>query len=80
MYYTYILKSTSANRFYYGHTKNLQERLKTHNLGKVRSTKGFRPWAIHYFETFSTRSESFRRELFFKSVEGKKWLKENKII
>ncbi|MEM1323850.1 MAG: GIY-YIG nuclease family protein, partial [Bacteroidota bacterium] len=38
MYFTYILKSTINNRYYYGHTKDLQARLKAHNAGKVRST------------------------------------------
>uniref|UniRef100_A0A832DFZ2 GIY-YIG nuclease family protein n=1 Tax=Ignavibacterium album TaxID=591197 RepID=A0A832DFZ2_9BACT len=79
-FYTYILKSVYFNRFYYGHTHNLYERLKIHNYGKVRSTKAFRPWIIHYYESFSSRSEAYQRELFFKSAEGKLWLKQNSII
>ena len=79
-FYTYILKSQKFNRYYYGHSQNLSERLKIHNYGKVRSTKAFRPWTIHYFESFSTKSEAYRRELFFKSAEGKKGLKLNNII
>ncbi len=80
MFYTYILKSISANRHYYGHCKDLNKRLSNHNSGKVRSTKAYRPWNIHYFETFSTKSEAYRREMFFKSVEGKQWLKLKGII
>ena len=80
MYYTYVLKSVKFNRHYYGHTHDLQARLKSHNQGKVRSTKAYRPWKIVYYETFPTKSEAFRREMFFKSVEGRIWLKERGII
>ncbi|WP_337873343.1 GIY-YIG nuclease family protein [Ignavibacterium sp.] len=54
MFYAYIFmgtilrKSLTSNRFYYDHTKDLQERLNTHNQSKVRSTKSFRPWIIHH--------------------------------
>ncbi|NOX17181.1 MAG: GIY-YIG nuclease family protein [Chlorobi bacterium] len=80
MFYTYILTSLKNNRHYFGHTKDLQNRLKRHNAGKVRSTKAFRPWEIHYYENFNTKSEAFKREMFFKSLEGRIWLRENNII
>ena len=80
MYYTYILKSLKSGKFYFGHSENLSERLKIHNKGKVTYTRPFRPWVIHYFEEFDSRSEAYRRELFFKSKEGRQWLKENGII
>ncbi len=80
MYFVYILRSLKSKRFYFGHTKNLENRLKQHNAGKVRSTKGYRPWTIHYTEKFLTKSEAFKREMFFKTIEGRKWLKDNQII
>ena len=49
MYKTYILQSLIDDSFYYGHSKNLDQRLKSHNLGKVRSTKARKPWKIYYF-------------------------------
>jgi putative endonuclease len=45
-FFTYILKSESHDTFYYGSTKDLDNRLKEHNAGKVRYTKGRRPWSI----------------------------------
>jgi len=80
VFYTYILISVSTNRHYYGHCKDLSVRLAIHNSGKVRSTKAYRPWKIHYYETYTTKSEAFRREMFFKTVEGKNWLRTNGII
>jgi putative endonuclease len=79
-YFTYILKSNSYNTFYYGSTQDLDKRLSEHNKGKVRYTKGRRPWTLHYFETFKSRSEAMKREKFFKSIEGYRFLKENNII
>jgi putative endonuclease len=79
LYYGYVLKNLKDGSYYYGSTKNLEERLKTHNQGKVRYTKGHRPYFIHYFEKFDTREEALRREKFFKSIEGYRWLKDREI-
>ena len=58
----------------------MDERLKQHNAGKVRYTKGRRPWKVHYTEEFESRSEATKRESFFKSIEGYTWLKRQGII
>jgi putative endonuclease len=80
MFYTYILKSLKDNSHYYGSSSDCQSRLKIHNSGKVRSTKGHRPWKLHYFEEFNTRAEAIKRERFFKTIDGYRWLKKKKII
>jgi putative endonuclease len=80
MFYTYVLKSEKDGKHYYGFCKALTERLKYHNQGKVISTKSRRPFIIHYFEVFPTKTEAIARERFFKSVDGHIWLKKNKII
>ena len=80
MFKTYILQSEIDRTFYYGHTKNLESRLKDHNRGKVRSTKSKRPWNVYYYETYETKSEAYRREMFFKTVNGYKFLREQGII
>ncbi len=79
MYFTYILKSLKDLKYYYGSCENLDRRLKIHNSGKVRSTKSRLPFMVHYFEEYLSRAEPQKREYFFKSIEGFKWLKENKI-
>ena len=80
MHYVYILKSLKDEKYYYGSTSNLDKRLASHNSGKVRSTKFRRPLKIIYFESFETKSEAIKRELFFKSKSGYFWLKSNHII
>jgi len=42
MFYVYVLKNKN-NKKYFGYSGNLQNRLKYHNLGKVRSTKNNKP-------------------------------------
>jgi len=80
MFFTYILKSESHGTYYYGSTENLQERLQQHNAGKVRYTKGRMPWKIHHVEEFATRAEAVKRERFFKSIDGYKYLKKHRIL
>ena len=78
-FYTYILKSLKDEGYYFGHTSNLCKRLEEHNAGKTKSIKHRCPFLIHYFEAFETKSEAYKRELYFKSFEGRVWLKEKKI-
>ncbi len=80
MYTTYVLKSESCQKYYYGHTKDIENRLKTHNMGRVRSTKSCVPWKIHYQEQFDSKSEAYQRELFFKSIDGYVYLIKTGII
>lgn len=80
MYYTYILKSLKTGTYYYGYTSDLFTRLNQHNEGLVRSTKSKRNWIIHYFEEFNSKSDAIKRELFFKSIAGYNWLRDEGII
>ncbi len=80
MIYTYILKSLTQDRYYYGSTSDLNRRIKEHNSGRVKSTKARRPWKLHYYEAYRTRSEAQRRERYFKKRSGYRWLKGQAII
>jgi putative endonuclease len=72
-------KAKLKGLFDYGHSVDLDNRLKRHNQGKVRYTKPRRPWKLVYCESFETKSEAYRRELLFKSIEGYRYLKEKGI-
>ncbi len=75
MYYVYVVKSEKDGRLYKGLTDNLEKRLKQHNLGQNKSTKGFMPWKMVYYEEFQTREEARIREKYFKSGKGREFLK-----
>ncbi|MEO8065486.1 MAG: GIY-YIG nuclease family protein [Candidatus Doudnabacteria bacterium] len=72
MHYLYILKSQSKDWYYVGMTDNLKKRLAQHNLGKTKSTKPYRPFKIVYTETYQSKTECRKRELFIKNNHAAK--------
>ena len=70
MYTVYILRSGVKNRFYVGHTADMDQRLSSHNEGKVRSTKSYRPWKVVYTESLIGKNEAYKREMQIKSYKG----------
>ena len=80
MYHAYVLRSRKDGTFYFGSTQDLAARLHQHNQGKVRYTKGHRPYELYYSEQYPSRSEALKREKYFKSIAGYRWLREQRII
>ncbi len=70
----YILRSKYDNKRYIGSTKNVTDRLKEHNQGKVKSTRKRRPLILLYQEKYSTKKEAEVRERYLKSGSGREWL------
>ncbi len=54
---------------------DVDKRLKEHNTGKTKSTKGFRPWVIILIEEYPDRITARKREKYLKTGYGKQWLK-----
>jgi len=77
MYFTYIIYSKNFNRYYVGLSSDVSQRLKSHNAGKVKSTKAFTSWKLVYVEKFDTRIEARKREKYLKSAAGRRWRKNN---
>ena len=71
MFFTYILKSQKSNRFYIGHTENIERRLLRHNKGQVTATRNKGPWNLVYFEIFETKPEANRHEFEIKSMKSR---------
>ena len=78
-YFVYVLESEIDGRLYKGHTCDIDKRIKEHNSGKTKSTKGYKPWKLVYFEIFDTREEAVLREKYFKTGSGREFLKEKLI-
>jgi putative endonuclease len=76
MYYTYILKSKVDEYLYIGFTKNLKKRFYEHNQGLVKSTKHRKPFKLIYYEACLSKEKALKREKYFKTGFGKKFLKE----
>ncbi|MBP7808244.1 MAG: GIY-YIG nuclease family protein [Bacteroidia bacterium] len=71
MFYTYILYSESADRFYIGQSDSIENRLNLHNAGQVKSTKPFLPWSLVGYIEKSTRSEAMILEKKLKNFNRK---------
>jgi putative endonuclease len=54
IHYVYVLKSLKDGRLYKGLSTDVNARLSQHNAGKVKATKGFRPWVLVHTEQFET--------------------------
>ena len=75
-YYTYVLLSLTNGYLYIGSTDNIENRLKRHNSGKVKSTKAYRPWKLLEYYKFKSRAEAVRHERFLKTHQQKDLIKE----
>lgn len=74
-YYTYLLYSHKDNDLYSGYSVDLKNRFKEHMNGKVFSTKSRLPVKLIYYEACLNEDDAIRREKYFKSGKGKKFLK-----
>lgn len=75
MWFVYVIES-KCNKFHYvGMSENPDSRLKTHNSGKVKSTKHYKPFKIIYSEKVGDINEARQRERYLKSATGRRYLK-----
>ncbi|MBU1102762.1 GIY-YIG nuclease family protein [Patescibacteria group bacterium] len=76
MFYTYVLKSELDNKLYIGFTEDIKKRLLEHENGNVASTKNRRPVALVYYEAGKDKNKAIKREKYFKTGFGRRFLKE----
>tara|TARA_R110000868_G_scaffold405568_1_gene685053 strand:+ start:86 stop:328 length:243 start_codon:yes stop_codon:yes gene_type:complete len=76
MFVVYILYSEKIDRYYIGHTGNLQDRLNRHNLKRSKSTKCGAPWALVHTEQFTTKPEAYQREMQIKRMKSRKYIEQ----
>jgi len=72
--YAYVLWSESLRKRYIGSCRDVEIRLKEHNTGKQRFTKGGIPWILVYREEYSDYSSARKREIYLKTGQGRKYL------
>ena len=63
------------NDIYVGMALSAEKRLKEHNGGRNRYTKGLRPWRLIRVEKFPNWEQGRIREKYLKSGIGKEFLK-----
>ncbi|MBI3983781.1 GIY-YIG nuclease family protein [Candidatus Microgenomates bacterium] len=70
-YYAYVLANHRKNFLYIGFTTDLRSRFDSHNLGKIRSTRSYRPLKLIHYEAYAEKSDAKRREKYLKSNRGR---------
>ena len=75
MFFVYVLLSKKDFKFYTGITKNLDNRLKEHNSGKVKSTRNRTPFEIMYYECCYNLEDTLHREKYLKTTYGKRYIR-----
>lgn len=63
--------SSKSGILYYGYTEDLRKRMKEHNTGKSKFTKGHMPWRLVWYCAFETVQKAKDFELYIKSGSGK---------
>lgn len=74
MYTVYVLKSDDG-KLYKGMTSNMVRRIKEHRSGKTKTTKAMKNLVVVYQENFQNFPDARKRELYFKSAAGRRFLK-----
>ncbi len=71
MHYVYLIESTShPDRRYVGYSEDLRKRVADHAAGKNVSTAPYRPWRLHAYLAFSTKTRALAFEKYLKSGSG----------
>ena len=74
-YVVYVIRNERSARLYKGMTTNINRRLDEHNGGRVKSTRPFRPWVLIYQEVYNDVKQARRREKYFKTAAGRRFIK-----
>lgn len=75
MYTVYVLKDKNG-KLYKGMTNNLARRLSEHRSGHTITTARMTDLQVIYEEKFESKSEARKREIYFKTAAGRRFLKD----
>ena len=70
MFSVYVLESETDKRLYIGVTKDIKARVNYHNAGRVRSTKGHRPFRLLGHKEFDTFGKAREAEVNLKRLKN----------
>jgi putative endonuclease len=81
IYYAYMIKSESTRRHYYGHTSDLNDRLRSHNSSQNKYTRGKGPWVLQGAIACDTKGDAIKTEQKLKAMKNPAralhWIKKN---
>ena len=74
MFKVYIIYSLTLDRYYIGHSQDLDARIYCHKNSGSKSTKAANDWSLKYSEQFETRGQAMKRELEIKRKKSRKYI------
>jgi putative endonuclease len=75
MYYVYIIESLTTHKWYYGYTKELDQRIDAHNKGLNISTANRGPWKYIFKRSFNSDKDARSFEVYLKKSKNKQYIK-----
>ena len=69
--FVYLLESLKSGQRYIGQTSNLDERMRRHNAGYVRSTRNNAPWKLLAYLQMESRQEAIKLEEKLKRMKNR---------
>ena len=73
-FFVYIIYSAKLDRFYVGHTENVETRLGQHNTRFSTFTSKASDWILVYTEEYPERKSAHLRELEIKKKKSRKYI------
>jgi len=70
----YILHSKKFDRYYTGHTSNIEIRLRSHNEFGKDWTARYRPWKLIYTKEFKSKKEAMEYEKWLRTGVGREFI------
>ena len=74
MFTTYIIFSKNLDKYYIGHTTDLQQRLVKHLSNHKGFTGRTNDWVIVYQEIFDSKEQAYKREREIKNWKSRKMI------
>ncbi|MEP1151151.1 MAG: GIY-YIG nuclease family protein [Balneola sp.] len=71
-FYAYMIKSESSGKHYYGHTSDIDNRLKSHNSTQNKYTRRKGPWKLVGYVEVESKSDSMKLESKLKTMKNPK--------
>ena len=75
MIYVYVLTSGKDGMLYTGCTRDLRNRFRLHQAGRVESTSKRLPLKLVYYEACIDEKDAFSREKYLKTTYGKRYIR-----
>ena len=76
MFYIYFLYSIGSDKYYVGHSDDVERRLLEHNEGQhITYTSKHRPWELYYyFQVSDQRGDALKIERYIKKQKCRRFI------